>query len=166
MDTSDNDKPYNKTKNNYMNVRADFWLNSDNCTIALQSSVFSTSSKRESKALYYSLMVTLMCLAHLFATVQIIKTIAQNEPDGNRYSLITLCFLTIWDVFMCLFHLYNALTTEDFFHYFITPAFWFFILSSIFETRLILIVWKVRYYQNFNVIVFMFCFVNIFLFRI
>jgi len=150
VDTSDHDKPYNKTKNNYMNVRADFWLNSDDCTIALQSSVFSTNSKRESKALYYSLMVTLMCLGHLFATVQIIKTIAHNESDGNRYSLITLCLLTIWDVFMCLFHLYNALTTEDFFHYFITPAFWFFILSSIFETRLILIVWRVRYYANFN----------------
>jgi len=112
VDTSDKDKPYNKTKNDYMNVRADFWLNSDNCTIALQSSVFSANSGRESKALYYSLMVTLMCLAHLFATVQVIKNIAQNEHDGGRYSLISLCFLTIWDVFMCLFHLYNALTTE------------------------------------------------------
>ncbi len=95
-----------------MNVRADFWLKSENCTIDLQSSVFSANAGRESKALYYSLMVTLMCLAHLFATVQVIKNIAQNEHDGGRYSLISLCFLTIWDVFMCLFHLYNALTTE------------------------------------------------------
>jgi len=44
----------------------------------------------------------------------------------------------------------SALTVYNYFHYFITPAFWYFILASIFETRLILILWKTRYYDQFH----------------
>jgi len=104
--------PYNKSKSNYMNAAAYFRLISTECKIDIESYVTASDPVRESKALYYSLIVTLMCLGHLYATIQIIKNISQNEYDGGRYSLITLCLFTIWDVFLCLFHLYNALTTE------------------------------------------------------
>lgn len=89
-----------------------FWLNNTNCSISLNATVAVSDSQRSSQALYYSLMITLVCLCHIYATVQMIKNISQNEHDGGRYSLITLSFFTIWDVFMCLFHLYNALTTQ------------------------------------------------------
>lgn len=111
IDTS-TDKPYNKTTSNYMNAAAYFRFISEECKIDIESYVTASDPIRESKALYYSLLVTLMCLGHLYATIQIIKSISQNEYDGGRYSLITLCIFTIWDVFLCLLHLYNALTTE------------------------------------------------------
>jgi len=58
----------------------------------------------------YSIMVTLICVAHLYACIHLIKFIAQNESEGTRFSLVTISYLTSWDIFMCLFHLYNALT--------------------------------------------------------
>jgi len=95
-----------------MNAAAYFRLISEECKIDVEAYVAASDPVRESKALYYSLVVTLMCLGHLYATIQIIKAISQNEYDGSRYSLITLCLFTIWDIFLCLFHLYNALTSE------------------------------------------------------
>jgi len=59
-------------------------------------------------------------------------------------------FMVIWDVYLCLFLLSESLTDYEFFHYFITPAFWYFILASIFETRLISILWKIRYHEHFQ----------------
>lgn len=76
------------------------------------------------------------------------RDIIMNEASGNKVSLMTLGFFSGWDVFLCLFHLYNALTVDDFFPSFVIPAFCYFILVSIFETRLILLVWKARYYAQ------------------
>ncbi len=107
-----NQKPIDRNKTNYLNVQAYFRLTSKNCTVDIDGLVNVSDEEREAQALYYSLTITLVCLCHLYATVSIIKALTQNEYDGGRYSLVTLCYFTIWDVFLCLFHLYTALLTE------------------------------------------------------
>lgn len=111
VDSSTN-LPYNVFNSSYEDAVAYFWLNSTDCNINVNALVSANDSSRESNALYYAIMVTLICLVHLFGAVQIIKNLTLNETDGIRYSLITLSIFAIWDVFMCLFHLYDALTTE------------------------------------------------------
>jgi len=104
----------------------------------------------QSDTMKFSMMVTGICVVHLYACIQIIKIIVENEADGKRFSLLSLGFMVIWDIYICLFLLSSSLTDYEFFHYFITPAFWYFILASIFETRLISILWKIRYQDNFH----------------
>lgn len=140
--------PYQKTSNDYETVYANFWLNSTNCSVSVFASVATNSSTKESKSMNYAIMIVIICVAHLYACIKISRDIIHNESTGNRISLMTLGFFSGWDVFLCLFHLYNALTVDDFFPSFVIPAFCYFILVSIFETRLILLVWKARYYAQ------------------
>lgn len=170
-----NNLPYNISTDSqeYFEVVAQFWLTSTNCSINLSATVAVTDQvsrkiyfyqkDRENKAMDYSIIVTVICVLHLYACMQLIKQSSQNEAEGHRFSLVTIGFLTSWDIFLCLFHLFEALTItvifmcnififKDFFHYFITPAFWYFILGTIFETRFLMIIWKTHNHTNFQVV--------------
>jgi len=140
--------PYKKMSNDYESVYAEFWLNSTNCSISVYAIVAIDSTIKASKAMNYAIMIIVICIAHLYACIKMSKDIIMNEATGNRFSLLTLGFFSGWDVFLCLFHLYSALTVDDFFPAFVLPAFCYFVLVSIFETRLILLVWKARYYAQ------------------
>lgn len=147
MDSTTNE-PYQRTSNDYQTVYANFWLNSTNCSVAVSGSVATNSYVKESKSMNYAIMIVVICVAHLYGCIKMSRDIILNEAAGNRISLMTLGIFSGWDVFLCLFHLYNALTIDDFFPSFVIPAFCYFILVSIFETRLILLVWKARYYNQ------------------
>jgi len=142
--------PYQKHLRDYFGAAANFWLNSTDCKISISSFVEVHNAVEDKKAIYYVMMVTLVCLAHLYGCVQVIRHISINENDGTRYSIATIVMITSWDVFVCFFHFYQALIVKTSFQYFITPAFWFFILSSILEARLLLIIWKSNYYNNYQ----------------
>lgn len=60
----------------------------------------------------YAIMIVVICVAHLYACIKVSRDIIANESTGNRISLMTLGFFSGWDVFLCLFHLYNALTVD------------------------------------------------------
>jgi hypothetical protein len=119
------------------------------CNIFLLGSGSADDMGLQSETMKFSMMITAICVIHLYASIQLIKTVVENEPEGKRFSLITLGYLVIWDVYLCLFLLQASLTDYEFFHYFITPAFWYFILASIFETRLVSLIWKIRYQDQF-----------------
>lgn len=53
--------------------------------------------------------------------------------------------ITIWDSFIFFFHLYFAMENNLFFNFFITPSFWFFILSFFFEMKLLVMLWRLKY---------------------
>jgi hypothetical protein len=125
-------------------------ISESSCNFNIVGTGSANDSNFQSSTMKYSIMVTVICVVHLYACIQMIKVIAEHDGEGKRISLLTVGFLTTWDVYLCLFHLSAALTVYNYFHYFITPAFWYFILASIFETRLILILWKSRYYDLFQ----------------
>jgi len=64
--------------------------------------------------------------------------------------MITIGLMTVWDAFICLTHLYLALSIETMFHFFIMPTFWYFILFSIFELKLLILIWRARYYDRYQ----------------
>lgn len=96
-------------------------------------------------------MVTLVCVIKLVSIIKLIKIGTDREHELNKISIITVTIVTALDTYMCLFHLYMSLYLQNYFHFFITPAFWYFILFSIFEMRLLLILWKSRYLNQLQV---------------
>lgn len=42
----------------------------------------------QSRAMNYSILVTLLCCGHLYACVQLIKYLAENHSEANRVKLI------------------------------------------------------------------------------
>lgn len=104
--------PYQKHLRDYSAAAANFWLKSDDCKINISSFVEVHNAAEDKKAIYYVMMVTLVCLAHLYGCVQVIRHISLNENDGTRYSLVTVVMLTSWDIFVCFFHFYQALIVK------------------------------------------------------
>jgi len=103
---------YKKLPRDYASAVAYFWLDSPKCHIGISAKVDVLNAAEENKAMSYVVMVTLVCLAHLYGCVQIIRHISLNENDGARYSLITIGIITSWDIFLCFFHFYGALITK------------------------------------------------------
>lgn len=104
----------------------------------------------QSKAVYYSLMMTFICVIKLYGIIQILKLINESSQNANKISILTIGMATGWDTYLFLFHLYEAMDNDSLFHFFITPSFWYFILSSIFEMRFLVILWKFRYMEDIN----------------
>lgn len=101
-------KPYTKITNDNENVIVQIRLTSHECAISLNATTTAENPTFESDTMDYSIMMTLLCLAHLYACIQMIKSISQDELTGHGYSLITLSILTSWDIFLCFFHFYQA----------------------------------------------------------
>lgn len=147
-----NNTPFDQAINsdNYENIGANISLTSNNCSFSFNATLAIVDTTNENMAMIYAIFATFICIIHVVACLALIKLISQNDYEGNHFSLITLGTFTCWDVFLCLFNLYIALSMSDYFHYFITPAFWYFILSAIFETRVMLLCWRTRYYSQFQ----------------
>ncbi len=101
-----------KKDREYASTTAVFALNSSDCNFNLTSWVAVTNPVEESRAMQYVMLVTFVCLSHLYGCVQVIRHIALDQVDGVRYSLITIGIITSWDIFLCLFHFYGALITK------------------------------------------------------
>lgn len=88
----------------------------------------------------------------------------------SKFSIISISIVAIWDMYICIFNFlfsikfdvrsyFSRLTLflnlkkkKVFFQYFAGPSFFYFILFTVFETRLIMMIWKSRYFPGQAVI--------------
>lgn len=63
----------------------------------------------ELKAIKYTIVSACVVLAHLYACLRIFHKVSSNVSEGKNYSLMTLGFLTAWDIYLCIFNFYSAL---------------------------------------------------------
>lgn len=132
-------------------VPLQFHLTSSDCGFEVKSTLYKDFRDLEKKTINYSVLLTFVAIIHLYSIAKMIKLCLDSPTKASQISLITIGFILIWDTYICLAHLFTALRIEKLFHFFIMPTFWYFILFSIFETKLLIIIWKARYgnlYQN------------------
>jgi len=145
-------QPYQKVSNNYKDIQIELWLESPECQISVSAILLNESVTSGSQPLYYASIMTFICILHIYACIRTVKKVIAEEIEGVRTSIMTLGYFIGWDIFLCAFHFYEALISNEFFQFFITPAFAYFILVAVFETRLILLVWKATYYHQYHTI--------------
>ena len=98
--------------NDYDNIGAYIKLISHNCELFFESNVSSDDPTVDSQAMFYAILVTVICFTHLYGAMQLVRRISLSEVDGTRYSLITMTIFTSWDIFLCFFHFYGALVAD------------------------------------------------------
>lgn len=59
-------------------------------------------------------MVGLIAIIHSFACFSLIRKVLENESEGSSFSLISLSFLSIWDMYLCIVHFLLAVRVEVF----------------------------------------------------
>ncbi len=127
-------------------------IKSSDCNLSIETNLYQDTTNYETKIINYSILLTFIGIVNLYSIAKMIKTSLESAAEANKISMLSIGFITIWDAFICIAHLYCALSTESLFHFFIMPTFWYFILFSIFEFKLLIILWRARYFLHYEVI--------------
>lgn len=151
MDLSEIIRDDESAENKYRIIdgaRVDLHLHSPECHMDFRASLYQDKTDYDRKTINYSILLILVAITNLYFIAKMIRTCAGSPAQANKISLVTVGVITIWDTYICLSHLYLALSMESLFHFFIMPAFWYFILFSIFEVKLLMIIWKAHYWDD------------------
>lgn len=95
----------------------------------------------ESKALFYSLIVSMLNFIQIVSCLKIMRDLMFQNRSADQYSLFVFVFLMICDGYLGVLHFYLALQSD----YFITPAFLQLILFGFLELKIAMFIWKERY---------------------
>ncbi|CAD8047632.1 unnamed protein product [Paramecium sonneborni] len=96
----------------------------------------------------YCAMSVMICFTQFLCVTKLCKALLENEEDPNKISLFAIGYLTVQDSYICLQNLYQALITYQYFQYFILPAFFYFLLATTCDMKLIWIVWRSRHLDD------------------
>jgi len=101
------------------------------------------------KAMKYALVAT--CLS-FFQLLLLFKQMQYSTPTSNasKLSLTSVAMHSIFDAYVCLIHLTAGLYIDDLFNSFIMVSFVQFMIFSMFDLRLVLLVWRARRPLDFS----------------
>lgn len=90
---------------------------SNDCDINFEIEVSNEETLyHQKKMMMYGFFMTCIGLTHMYAIVKVIKSLIENESEGDKYSLIMLTIIALWDANLCLSHFIKALESEVSFH--------------------------------------------------
>jgi len=124
----------------------------------------------EDKTWHFSFILTGLAIAATYVTIIELREVGQNleqrvqvgqrENYGSKLSLFSNCIICMWHmsyslIFCIASLLFNVLhlniSLQNWFVYFAVPAFWFFMLSFVFLSRLIILQWRIQNYDSMSV---------------
>lgn len=93
----------------------------------------------------YSFLMTMVIILSFFIMLGVIKKVSDNHSLAQSISPISIGLNLIWNFFYFAIHFQFSIQGEgEFMQYLGLPAFWFFISSFTFESRLFIIVWRAQ----------------------
>ncbi|KAM3134393.1 hypothetical protein pb186bvf_013506 [Paramecium bursaria] len=93
----------------------------------------------------YCVFSMAICFTQFICVTRLCKSLLENEQDVSKISIISVGYITVYDSYVCLQNLYFALINYAFFQYFILPAFFYFMLATTCDMKLIWILWRSRH---------------------
>jgi hypothetical protein len=95
----------------------------------------------------YSFAATMVVMLAFFGMLNQIKLIAENQALANSLSLFSIGMNLVWNFFFFTVHFQLSIWGE-YMQYLGLPAFWYFISSFTFESRLFIVVWRSQLTQQ------------------
>jgi hypothetical protein len=96
------------------------------------------------KIAHYSLFVIAIAMINIVVAVRFITRLISGDIDPNKYSMLTMFLISGMDLYIGVFHFTASFHAQATFHFFFTPALWFFILYSVLDYRLLSFMWMKR----------------------
>ncbi|CAK94524.1 unnamed protein product (macronuclear) [Paramecium tetraurelia] len=125
---------------------------SDNkeCNIQLISQYQLYQSNHYKQILFYSVMLNILCAIQYFCVTKIIDSVVRDDENSivQRISIFCVGFVTIYDTFLAIKNLSFAFG-EAYFPYFIFPSFFFFMLTMNCDLKLLWIICRIRFQDQF-----------------
>lgn len=89
----------------------------------------------------YSLYMIALAMINITICVKVITKIYHGESDPHRYSIFTQIMIASMDLYIGSELIMKSFHNGAVFHFFFTPALWFFILYSALDYRVIFFIW-------------------------
>jgi len=91
----------------------------------------------------YSFMTTLVIVTSFFAMLNTIRHVTENQALGHSISPVSLGINLVWNFFFFIINFQFSIQGQgEYFSYLGLPAFWYFISSFTFGSRLFILVWR------------------------
>lgn len=97
----------------------------------------------------FSFMATFFIIVSFFSMLGVIKSVADNHAYAQSISPVSIGMNLIWNFFFFAVNFQFSIQGEgEYMQYLGLPAFWYFIASFTFETRLFMFVWRAQLNQQ------------------
>mmetsp|Transcript_29285 Transcript_29285/g.28437 ORF Transcript_29285/g.28437 Transcript_29285/m.28437 type:complete len:177 (-) Transcript_29285:495-1025(-) len=96
----------------------------------------------------YSFFVTTICMIFVYSILGVIKQATDNEYVAHSISITSLSFSVIWNFIAFTLH-FEIAVSKTYYNYLSLPAFWYFMISFVFQFKLLLTCWKT---QNLHIL--------------
>jgi len=97
----------------------------------------------------YSFLTTVIIIFAFFSMLNVIKQVAENHSLAQSISPISIGLSLIWNFFFFAVNFQFSIQGEgEFMQYLGLPAFWYFISSFTFESRLFILCWRAQLDQR------------------
>ena len=97
----------------------------------------------------YSFMTTMVIILSFFTMLGVIKQVTENHALASSISPMSIGINLIWNfVFFAINFQFSIQGEGEFMQYLGLPAFWYFISSFTFESRLFILVWRAQLDQR------------------
>eukprot|EP00347_Sterkiella_histriomuscorum_P004919 403358576 len=122
------------------------------------SNVESDFAEEAQKIWHISAIVTVLCIAATYFTLnelrqihlclELRETVGQRESYAKNLSLLSYCLLCMWNMSYAMTFFVGAMYFQQVFSYFAIPAFWFFILAFVFQSRVLIMLKALNNYDQ------------------
>jgi hypothetical protein len=125
---------------------------SNNCNVAMNvttGKIHMDWGKAYMKAVNYAIMMTIVAMAQVGLLLKQLHH-SSTQAAAAKLSVIAVGQQAAIDSYTCLLHLTGGIVLQPLFTAFATVAFFKLVIFSIFEMRYLLLIWKARRPQGFN----------------
>ncbi|CAD8107767.1 unnamed protein product [Paramecium sonneborni] len=121
------------------------------CNIKINSFYQHYESNIYKQVLFYSLMLNILCAIQYFCVTRLIESVLRDDENSivQRISIFCVGFVTIYDTFLAFQNLSFAFGDANF-QYFILPSFFFFMLTMNCDLKLLWIICRIRFQEQFQ----------------
>lgn len=97
----------------------------------------------------YAFLSAMVTIFSFFKMLNVIKQVAENHALAESFSMVSIGMNLVWNFFFFAIHFQFSIQGEgEFMQYLGMPAFWYFICSFTFESRLFIFVWRSQLTQQ------------------
>ncbi|CAD8045581.1 unnamed protein product [Paramecium sonneborni] len=144
-----NENTYDK---DHANIKVQLYTqnkaNDSHCDVNIKMDLTYDNTNYLLEIIMYCTMSVLICFTQFLCVTKLCKALLENVEDASKISLAAVGFLTVQDSYICMQNLYKALIHYQYFQYFVLPAFFYFLLATTCDMKLIWIVWRSRHLED------------------
>lgn len=128
----------------------DVSIESEECSMFIKAPIAIEGSFNTLSFTGYAFILIMIASFNLYAVCSMISKLSRDPEEGQKLSLISMCWMVVMDSYVCFTHIFLTILFGNQFVLLFIPSFLYFMLFAIFDIRMLVLIWKSKYLHQFN----------------